>query len=368
MNRILIAVLPLLLLTACAGDETTAPPLRPPPGTELVDVSANATVTVLMSGLDAPRGLAWGPEGGLYVAEAGSSEINGPCATVARGNNCYSGTGAVSRWYKGEQERIATGLPSAFNTDFSDIIGPQDIGFQGRRAFVTIGWGGDPAARAQLGGLAAGLGWLLQVTPNGKWHEVADVAAVERRQNPAGGPFDSNPFGLLVEPGTRFVADAGGNSLVQVNANGRAAAVATFPATPAPPPFGQADAVPTEVQRGPDGALYVSTLSGVPFLPGDARIYRVAPGGTPTVHAGGFTAVTDFDIADDGSLYVLEYASGIFLTPPGRVVRVAPGGTRTVITDALTNPTGILVGPDGAIYVSNLGNLPEVGEVLKIVP
>jgi glucose/arabinose dehydrogenase len=30
-----------------------------------------ATVTVAMSGLDSPRGLAWGPEGALYVAEAG---------------------------------------------------------------------------------------------------------------------------------------------------------------------------------------------------------------------------------------------------------------------------------------------------------
>ena len=137
-----------LLLAACAGDESTAPIPDTPAGAKPVAVSATATVTVLMSGLDAPRGLAWGPEGGLYVAEAGTSQINGPCAAVARGANCYSGTGGVSRWWRGRQERVASGLPSSYTAAFQDIIGPQDIAFQGRRAFVSVGWGGDPAARS----------------------------------------------------------------------------------------------------------------------------------------------------------------------------------------------------------------------------
>ena len=99
--------------------------------------------------------------------------------------------------------------------------------------------------------------------------------------------MDSNPYGLLNEAGARFVADAGGNSLIQVMANGATNAVATFPSLPAPPPFSQSEAVPTEVQRGPDGALYVGSLSGVPFLSGNARIYRVVPGQAPTVYIGG---------------------------------------------------------------------------------
>lgn len=357
-----------LLLAACAGDESTAPIPDTPAGARPAEVSASATVTVLMSGLDAPRGLAWGPEGGLYVAEAGTSQINGPCAAVARGANCYSGTGGVSRWWKGTQERVASGLPSSYTAAFQDIIGPQDISFQGRRAFVSVGWGGDPAARSQLGDLAAGLGWVIQLTPSGQWHEVADIGGFESAHNPDDGADDTNPFGLLVEGSQRFVADAGGNSLLQFQPNGGVSLVATFPETPAPAPFGQADPVPTEVQRGPDGALYVSTLSGVPFLPGAAKIYRVGSGGTPAVYADGFKTITDFTFAPDGGLYVLEYASGPFLTPPGRVIHVAPNGTRTVITTALTNPTGILLGSDGAVYVSNFGNLDNVGQVLKIVP
>jgi hypothetical protein len=370
MRRTFSLILPALLLAACAGDKISDPVPTAPAGdtpTETATVQSTAAITVLMSGLDAPRGLAWGPEGGLYVAEAGTRVINGPCATVARGHNCYSGTGAVSRSRNGRQERVASGLPSVFNPEFGDIIGPQDIGFAGHRAFVTIGWGGDPAARAQLGDFARGLGWVLRIKSKGRWRELADVAGFETEDNPAGGPFDSNPFGLLAEHNGLFVADAGGNSLVSVHPNGRVRAIAIFPPTPAPAPFGQSDAVPTEVQRGPDGALYVSTLSGVPFAPGAAKIYRVA-GGTPTVYADGFKAITDFTFGRDGSLYVLEYASGPFLTPPGRVVHVARDGTRTVITTALTNPTGILVDHHGVIYVSNLGDQAAVGQVLRIVP
>jgi hypothetical protein len=112
----------------------------------------------------------------------------------------------------------------------------------------------------------------------------------------------------------------------------------------------------------------VSTLTGVPFLPGAASVYRVVPGQAPTVYAGGLTQVTDHDWGPDGSLYVAQYASGPFFSGPGSVVRIAPGGARTTITTALFHPTSVLAGPDGAIYVSNNGNLAGVGEVLRIVP
>src|SRR4029077_5475250 len=40
----------------------------------------------------------------------------------------------------------------------------------------------------------------------------------------------------------------------------------------------KAQAVPSSVAIGPDGALYVSLLRGVPSDPGTAYIYRVVPG------------------------------------------------------------------------------------------
>ena len=369
MSRSFARLTPLLLvmLPACSDAPTE---LAPDFATHRNVSATVASVTVVMSNLDSPRGLAFGPEGALYVAEAGTNAINGPCTPVLRGRNCYSGTGAISRLWKGRQERIAEGLPSVFNPDFGDIGGPHDISFQGRGgAFVSVGWGGPPAARAGLGELGADFGTLIKVTPNGRWRVVADVAAYEQNHNPAGGPVDSNPYGVLAEPGHRFVTDAGGNSLLEVRANGDVSLVATFPSTPAPPPFGQSESVPTEVKRGPDGALYVSSLTGAPFLAGTAAIYRVVPGQPPTVYAGGFKTITDFDFGPDGSLYVVQYASApVFFGGPGLLIRVAPDGTRTTLSATLTNPTGVVVGRDSAIYVSNKGNLAAVGEVLRIVP
>ena len=79
-----------------------------------------------------------------------------------------------------------------------------------------------------------------------------------------------------------------------------------FPIATLPfPPFSQvpADPVPTSVVKGPDGAFYVSQLTGFPFTPGVANIWRLVPGQTPTVYASGLTNMTDLAFGPDGSLY-----------------------------------------------------------------
>jgi hypothetical protein len=282
---------------------------------------------------------------------------------------CWSGTGSVSRYWKGRQERIVSGLPSTYLEASGFAAGPQDIGFQGRgNALVLIGLGGPggPALRALFGPQAAALGSLVELRPHGGWRVLADLAAYEAAYNPGGGLVDSNPYGLLAAASRTFVVDAGGNSLIQFAASGELSLLAVFPPTPAPPPFGQADAVPTRVVRGPDGALYVGTLSGVPFLAGSAAVYRVLPGRAPVLYAGGFKAITDLAFGPDGSLYVLQFASAVmFLGGPGSIIRIEADGTRTPIVTDLVQPTGLAVGSDGSIYVSNRGTASG-GEVLRI--
>ena len=371
-RRLHHAIVPALVLSMACTDRAPTALAPTASNADRHATTDSASVSVVMSNLSSPRGLAFDPSGALYVAESGTSAVNGACVTTPRGETCYSGTGAVSRLRKGKQSRILSGLPSIYNRATLEATGPHDISFlPNGNGFLTIGLGMDPALRSSLGSPGQRLGGLLRFTSHGQLRHVADIAAFEQQQNPAGGPFDSNPFGVLAERTGRYVTDAGGNSLLRIAED--ISTVTTFAPIPVPPgpfnpPFTQSDPVPTDVVRGPDGALYVSTLTGAPFLPGAASIYRVAPGQLPSVHAGGFTAITDFAIGDDGSLYVLQYASAPFLAGNGSVVRVAPDGTRSTVINTLENPTGIVVGAGNVLYVSNRGLQPGAGEVLRIVP
>jgi len=374
--------------------------------------ASQVEVEVVMSGLDNPRGLAFGPQGALYVAEAGrgGAGLDNP---FCFGTRCYGPTGAVSRLWHGVQERVVTGLPSHANPNGSRADGPHDISLLGvGTAYVTVGLEANPTLRDQLAEQVpgfAGFAGIFKVEPSGEWRSLTDLGAYEEANNPDGrlnddgSPFlDSNPYGVLASPSGPLVTDAGGNSLLQVHANGDISLLAVFqsrgstPSRPsgAPPPFDQfTDAVPTSVVTGPDGAYYVSELTGVPFVNGKANIYRVVPGEPPRLFLTGDACLSGFkmiiDLAFDaqGNLYVLQFATGALQqTGTGILIRVTPdtsvsggicaqyqAGARTVVLGGpgqfqLSQPTSIAVGPDGALYVSNRGLSAGSGEVLRIEP
>lgn len=333
--------------------------------------AAQAPYTVVMSGLDNPRGLGFAPNGALYVAEAGRGG-SGPCVISGVGETrCFGTTGAITRLWQGQQSRVAEGLESHALPDGSSASGPNDISFQGAGgAYITMGLGGGAEFQAALGGKY--FGTLIHMAASGKWKVVADVAAHEFENNPAGGPVDSNPFGVLAEPGGRLIADAGANALLRVADNGTVETLAVFASQPNPTPVGPRtiEAVPTAVARGADGALYVGQLTGVPFAPGLANIYRVLPGQDPVVHCSGFKTIIDLAFGPDGSLYVVENATGgLFFAPnTGRLSRVGPDCARTPLLIGLDRPTAVAVGDDGAIYVTHHGVTAGAGEILKIEP
>jgi hypothetical protein len=301
--------------------------------------------------------MAMAPNGALYATAAGRGGSNG-----AGESRCYGKTGAITRWWRGQQSRVVEGLDSHALPDGSSAAGPNDISFQGTGgAFVTIGLGGGPELRQTLGGEL--LGKLIHMAASGQWQVVSDVAAHEFASNPAGGPLDSNPFGVLAEPGGRLVADAGANALFSVAANDAVETVAVFPPQANPNGFGppMIEAVPTSVARAADGTLYVGQLSGFPFVQGLASIFRVLAGQAAMIHCSGFKAIIDIAFAADGSLYVVENATGgPFFFPPnsGQLSRVAPDCTRTSILVGLDRPTSVAVGRDGSVYVTNTALLP----------
>src|SRR5713101_1973192 len=68
---------------------------------------APAPCQVVMTELDNPRDLAFGPEGALYVAEAGRGG-DGPCFAANFQDYCYGPSGGITRYRRGEQERVVT--------------------------------------------------------------------------------------------------------------------------------------------------------------------------------------------------------------------------------------------------------------------
>lgn len=346
--------------------------------------SGRSWEAVVETGLNNPRGLDFGPNGDLYVAEAGSGGSD-PCvpAPEGAGQQCFGRSGAITRVNvrTGHWERVVDRLPS-LATNGRQATGAHDISFPERgNPVFTIGLGADPASRTnpQL----QQLGQLGLILPNGRTTTIEDLGTYEQVNNPDTKQVDSNPYGVLALRGKQIVADAGANALLEVRDNGVVKVLAVFPDRqfphPAPPnALVDTDEVPTSIAQGPDGAYYVGQLTGFPFPVGGAVVYRVPEGGgKPLPYAAGFTNIIDIAFGPDGSLYVLELAKGGLLAAfggapngwAGQVTRVLPNGNqRKINSEGLNAPGGIAVARNGTIYVTNNSVDSGIGQVLRLRP
>jgi hypothetical protein len=352
--------------------------------------SALASVTTVASGLDNPRGLAFGPGGQLYVGEAGHGGPECiPGANPGGGDLCVGFTSGISRIDASGAHRIVSGLVSEASPDGSAATGIDGISALGNGTLFGIETeasdkvptppnkylSDETIARAR-----AELGRLIQANPGGQWRAVADVGHFDfqwsgelenKLKVPEQFP-DANPYGVLATPGKRWVIDAASNSLDEVRPNGAISVVAFFPNPRV------SDAVPTCIDRGPDGAFYVGELTGGGNGEGASVVWRVVPGAQPEAWATGLTAVTGCGFGSDGQFYATEFSTlgfESFQPGTGAVVRVPPHSTsQTSIASGLSFPGGFAAGPNGAIYVSNWSIAPAnsighpPGEVVRIAP
>ena len=375
-RRVRRALVPLLGSTALVATMFVAP-----------TAAADEHWKVVASGLDNPRQLSFGPKGDLFVAEAGRGG-DGPCVTGPEGESvCFGKSGAITRVsldgkgkHKGSQKRVLTKLPSiAAEGTGEQAIGPHDVVVEGSKKLVfTVGLGADPAVRNDPQYTAfKDMGTLRSATIGSKKTKlVADIAKHEARTNPIH-EADSNPVGFIRHGSGYVVADAGGNTLVGVSKKGRMSTLAVFQdqLAFAPPFLGlppgtqiPAQAVPTSVAKGPDGALYVSQLTGFPFEKGLANIYKVDKKGKVSVYASGLTNVTDLAFGPGKTLYAVQLSTeGLLTGPIGSVVAIPKGGgsTHTVVAQGLFAPYGIAIKGKTA-YVTTGSVAPGVGEVIAI--
>jgi hypothetical protein len=276
----------------------------------------------------------------------------------------------VSRYWRGEQKRIVEGLPSyaPFAPPSAGAVGPSDVSFAGGRGYVVVGLAANPDARARLG---EKFGWIARFRDNGSVSYQVDVSAYEQQANPDGGTTpESNPYGLLRGAGKHVVVDAAGNSVLAVAPWGR---IFTGAVLPSRPQGRSTDSVPTSIALGPDGAFYVGELTGAPFAPNQATVWRVVPGRPPQAFCTGFSYIIDLDFDRHGNLYVLEQASGPngpFAGTPGQLLRLRRDCSTTEVRPGLRLPApgSVAIGPDGRAYVSINSTSPATGAVIRIDP
>lgn len=176
------------------------------------------------------------------------------------------------------------------------------------------------------------------------------------------GLLDSHAYSLAAYGRNFILADAGANALLRISPTGRISTLAVLPAqstritAEAAAALGVADcvigvtykfeAVPTDVEVGADGYLYVTTLPGGPEDPSlgaRGKVYRVNPwNGRVKEVASGLLGATNLAISG-GRIYVTELFGGrISVIRHGSVSEYLP----------LPGALAVEAGPDGTLYAA----------------
>jgi sugar lactone lactonase YvrE len=331
-------------------------------------------VTVLASGLNNPRGLTFGPDGNLYIAEGGtggaSSTTPGQCAQVVAPVGPYHG-GFTARILKlaptgGTPTVVASGLPSS---QTSPALGNLMSGI----AALSFVDGNLYALTAGAGcshGLLGTSNGVLRVNSNGTTTLVANLSAYQAAHPVAHPePDDFEPDGtwysMVAVRGDLYAVEPNHGEVVRVSpTTGAIQRVVDVSAS-------QGHIVPTSIAYR--GNFFVGNLGTFPVVPGSEKILKLTPSGRLKVWATGLSTVLGLAVDSEGRLYALESMTQAGGPGPaelgtGMIVRIEHSGALTTIATGLSFPTGMTFGPDGALYVSNLGFAgPGAGQILKVV-
>jgi hypothetical protein len=336
-------------------------------------LASGQSITVFASGFNNPRGLKFGPDGYLYVAEGGAGgtlTTVGKCPQAAGlpdGPGPYTGgyTARISKVdHHGNVSTVADHLPSSQTSPaFGDLVsGVADVAFFRGHLYAL-----EAGAGCSHGLLGTSNG-VIRIHADGSWKEIANLSAFvmanpTKNENPGDFEPDGTWYSMISAHGHLYAVEPNHGELDSISADGTIRRVADISAS-------QGHIVPTVVAYH-EGNFYVGNLDTFPIVPGASVILKITPEGHISVWASGFNTILGIDFDDEDNVYVLENTVGALGPTPGlgQVVRINEHGTRTVVASGLFLPTGLTIGPDGNLFVSNYGfGLPPngSGQIVKI--
>jgi sugar lactone lactonase YvrE len=332
-------------------------------------VKAVGQMSVFATGLNNPRGLRFGPDGNLYVAEGGTGGTNstvGQCTQVPSPVGPYTGdlTGRISRISpNGVRATVTTGLPSSETSPSqgSLVSGVADVEFIGSQLYALLAGGGCSH------GVPNFPNEIIRVNVNnGTWSAVANLSQWSLTHpvaNPEEDDFepDGTWYSMTAVRGDLYAVEPNHGEIVKVTTDGAISRVADISAT-------QGHVVPTALTYR--GNFFLGNLDTFPIGANVSKVWKVTPSGQIMTWAEGFSTIVGLAFDSRSRLYVLENTVGNPFPKPGagRIVRVDPSGAATVIADGLVVPTAMTFGPDGNLYVSNIGfGAPAgAGQIVKV--
>src|SRR6202453_616693 len=287
------------------------------------------TPFVLASKLEGPRGLRFGPDGYLYVAEAGTGGANstiGQCVQVpgppgGPGPDTGGLTGRISKVSpSGKVTTVASGFPSVTigPGGVNGTIGVADVVFLDGDLYALIGGGGcshgnpkNPSGIARVN------------IKTGNWQLIADIGAwlkTHPAKYESADDFepDGTLYSMIAHDGKLLTVEPNHGQVISVTTSGEIKQVIDISAS-------EGHIVPTSIAVQ-DGSLLVGNLNLLPIDPQWARILSIskseddfnnAPPGLEPARGyrifsskAGFTTVVAVDFGPDGLLYALELSSG----------------------------------------------------------